>query len=161
MALTNVFQADNIKTTSPNVISPTFLILQFVSLWAPSMIRLTAGTLTDPQLPARASNVCKAGWHRPGGIATGWHRPGAPPNKNPGYAGGVRLVYWSLRSTATFVICFHWSLLLAFISTFLPSLPFSDFSSHSPLILTVVVLVFWNLLASLSRIFSVIYHLSL
>ena len=27
---------------------------------------------------------------------------------------GVRLVYWSLRSTATFVICFHWSLLLAF-----------------------------------------------
>ena len=27
---------------------------------------------------------------------------------------GVRLVYWSLRSTTTFVICFHWSLLLAF-----------------------------------------------
>ena len=27
---------------------------------------------------------------------------------------GVRLVYWSLRSTATFVICFHRSLLLAF-----------------------------------------------
>ena len=27
---------------------------------------------------------------------------------------GVRLVYWSLRRTATFVICFHWSLLLAF-----------------------------------------------
>ena len=27
---------------------------------------------------------------------------------------GVRLVYWSLRITATFVICFHWSLLLAF-----------------------------------------------
>ena len=27
---------------------------------------------------------------------------------------GVRLIYWSLRSTATFVICFHWSLLLAF-----------------------------------------------
>ena len=27
---------------------------------------------------------------------------------------GMRLVYWSLRSTATFVIGFHWSLLLAF-----------------------------------------------
>ena len=27
---------------------------------------------------------------------------------------GVRLVYWSPRSTATFVICFHWYLLLAF-----------------------------------------------
>ena len=27
---------------------------------------------------------------------------------------GVRLVYWSLRCTATFVICFHRSLLLAF-----------------------------------------------
>ena len=26
---------------------------------------------------------------------------------------GVRLIYWSLRSTATFVICFHRSLLLA------------------------------------------------
>ena len=44
------------------------------------MILLTAGTLTDPQLPARASNVCKTGWHRSGGIgrvaSTGWHRPG-------------------------------------------------------------------------------------
>ncbi len=27
---------------------------------------------------------------------------------------GVRLVYWSLRRTATFVICFHWSLVLSF-----------------------------------------------
>ena len=26
---------------------------------------------------------------------------------------GVRLIYWSLRSTATFVMFFHWSLLLA------------------------------------------------
>ena len=41
------------------------------------MILLTAGPLTDPQLPARASNVyttdakgsvASAGWHRPGGI---------------------------------------------------------------------------------------------
>ena len=27
---------------------------------------------------------------------------------------GVRLVYWSLPSMVTFVICFHWSLLLVF-----------------------------------------------
>ena len=31
---------------------------------------------------------------------------------------GVRLVYWSLRSTATFVISFHRSLLLAFSLNF-------------------------------------------
>ena len=36
---------------------------------------------------------------------------------------GVRLVYWSLRCTATFVIRFHWSLLMAF------SLHFSSFSA--------------------------------
>ena len=36
---------------------------------------------------------------------------------------GVRLVYWSLRSTATFEICFHWSLLLAC------SLHFSSYSA--------------------------------
>ena len=77
------------------------------------MILLTAGALTDPQLPARASNVyttdarlggigrvASAGWHRPGGIgrvaSAGWHRPGAPPpNKNPGYAGD-RHTYSSL-----------------------------------------------------------------
>ena len=72
----------------------------------------------------------------------------------------LRLVYWSLRSTATFVICVHWSLLFAFSLHFLPPLPFSYISSHSPPILALVFLVFWNLLASLSRIFSVIYHLS-
>ena len=36
---------------------------------------------------------------------------------------GVRLVYLSLRNTATFVICFHWSLLLSF------SLQFSSSSA--------------------------------
>ena len=52
-----------------------------VSLWAPPMILLTAGALTDPQLPARASNVyttdarlggigrvASIGWYRLGGI---------------------------------------------------------------------------------------------
>ena len=36
----------------------------------------------------------------------------------------VRLVYWSLRSTATFVISFHWSLLLAFSLHFSSSFAF-------------------------------------
>ena len=72
---------------------------------------------------------------------------------------GVRLIYWSLRSSATFVICLHWSLFWPFLYTFPSLLPFSYISSHSPSILAVIFLVFWNLLASLSRIFSVIYHL--
>ena len=44
---------------------------------------------------------------------------------------GVRLIYWSLRCKASFVICFHWSLLLAFSvhfsssSAFLRLLPVS------------------------------------
>ena len=37
---------------------------------------------------------------------------------------GVRLVYWSLRSTTTFVICFHWSLLLVFSLHFASSSAF-------------------------------------
>ena len=52
----------------------------------------------------------------------------------------VRLAYWSLRRTATFVICFHWSLLLAFSlqlsssSAFLTSLStqFSHLSCDLP-----------------------------
>ena len=73
---------------------------------------------------------------------------------------GVRLVYWSLRRTATFVICFHWSLLLALSLHFSPPLPFSDLSSRISPILAVIFLIFCNLLASLSRMFSVIYRLS-
>ena len=46
-----------------------------------------------------------------------------------------------------------------FLSTFLPPLPFLDLSSHNPPILAVVFLVFYNLLVSLSRIFSVISYL--
>ena len=106
MALTNVFQADNIKHTSPKC-HFTYIFGNFVSLWAPPMILLAVGALTDPQLPARASTVyttdarlggigrvASTGWHRPGGIGrvasagatTGWHRPGGigrvvPPNK--------------------------------------------------------------------------------
>ena len=48
----------------------------------------------------------------------------------------------------------------SFPSIFLPLVPFSDLSSHSSPIFDVVFPVFWNILASLSRIFSVVYHLS-
>ena len=54
------------------------------------MILLTAGALTDPQLPERASNVYTID-ARLGGIdrvaSAGW----PPPNKNPGYAVGLKL----------------------------------------------------------------------
>ena len=68
MALTNVFQADNIKNTTPHV---------FFSLWATPMILLTAGKLTDPQqgelqMCARLGGISRV-------ASTGWHRPGAPP----------------------------------------------------------------------------------
>ena len=47
---------------------------------------------------------------------------------------GVRLVYWSLRSTASFVIRFHWCLLLAFSLHFSSSSAFLRYlftqSSH-------------------------------
>ena len=53
---TNVFQADNIyKNPPPNVISPIFFLFRS---GAPPKTLLTAETLTDPQLPAIASNVC-------------------------------------------------------------------------------------------------------
>ena len=74
------FRLTTLKIPPPNVISPIFVCNLF-SLWAPHMILLTAGALTDPQLPARASNVyttdarlggiCRvasAGWNRQGGI---------------------------------------------------------------------------------------------
>ena len=83
------FRLTTLKIPPPNVISHKKNCNCF-RLWAPPMILLTAGALTDPQLPAKASNVYTTD-ARPGGIdqvaSTGWHRPGAPPNKNPGYAG--------------------------------------------------------------------------
>ena len=51
---------------------------------------------------------------------------------------GVRLIYWSLRSTATFVICFYRSLLLAFSLHFSSSSAFirSLFTQSSHLMVT-------------------------
>ena len=72
---------------------------------------------------------------------------------------GVRLIYWSLRSTATFVICFDWSLLLAF------SLHFSSSSAFLRSLFTQSWMwsflfcgTLWNHLASLSRLFFIIFH---
>ena len=66
------------------------------------MILPTAGALTDPQLPARASNVYTTD-AKLGGIgrvaSTGWHRPGPPLKKNPGYAGVHLLITSPIAST--------------------------------------------------------------
>ena len=48
---------------------------------APPLTLLTAGALTDPQLPATASDVCTTEG-RLGGVGRV-----PPPNKNPCYAG--------------------------------------------------------------------------
>ena len=68
------------KTLPPNVISPKRNCVFFRS-GAPPMTLLTAGALTDPHLPATASNVCTTDV-RLGGVGRV-----ARPNKNPGYAG--------------------------------------------------------------------------
>ena len=47
------------------------------------MTLLTAGALTDPRLPATASNMCTTD-ARLGGVGRV-----PPPQKNPGYAGGT------------------------------------------------------------------------
>ena len=61
---TNVFEPDNVfKNPTLKVISPIFLAI-LISLRAPPM---TAGALTDPQLPSIASNVCTTD-AMPGGV---------------------------------------------------------------------------------------------
>ena len=59
-----------------------FLLFLFCS-GAPPMTLLTAGALTDPRLPATASNMCTTD-ARLGGVG---RVPPPPQNKNPGYAG--------------------------------------------------------------------------
>ena len=71
---------------------------------------------------------------------------------------GVRLIYWSLRSTATFVTCFHWSLLLAFSLHMLSSSAFlrslftqsSHLSCGLPRFLEPSCFFVWALFGSLS-----------
>ena len=55
-----------------------YFVCNFFPRWASPIILLTAGALTDPQLPARASNVytTDARLDGIGRVAlTGWHRP--------------------------------------------------------------------------------------
>ena len=55
------------------------------------MTLLTAGALTDPQLPATASTFARLSSAR----LLGWRRPGAlPPNKNPGYADATTTIHF-------------------------------------------------------------------
>ena len=81
---TNVFEADNIyKNPPPNVISPIYIFVLFIfRSGAPPMTLLSAGALTDTQLPAAASTVCTTD-----AKLDGVGRVRDPPNKNPGYAG--------------------------------------------------------------------------
>ena len=84
---TNVSEADDIyKNLPPNVISPIFLLLFLFRSGAPPMTLLTAGALTDRQLPATASNVCTTD------TRLGGARRVPPPNKNPGYADGTMVL---------------------------------------------------------------------
>ena len=80
---TNVSEADRIYITRPQM---SFLIYSFRS-GAPPMTLLTAGALTEPQLPATASNVC----------TTDTSLGAPPPNKNPGYAGDLGFNFKVLR----------------------------------------------------------------
>ena len=72
------FRLTTLNIPPPNSISPIF-VCNFFSLWAPPIILLAVGALTDPQLPAKASTVYTTD-ARLGGIgrvaSTGWHRPG-------------------------------------------------------------------------------------
>ena len=94
-------EADNIfKNPPPNVISPIFFAI-FISLWGP-MTLLTPGALTDPRLPATASNVCTTD-ARLGGVG----RVPPPPQKNPGYAGASRIVHCNSYACRYGSICGH------------------------------------------------------
>ena len=56
------------------------------------MTLLTVGALTDPQLPATASNVCTTEAR-----LVGVGRVAPPPNKNHGYAGDLPRAYSFFR----------------------------------------------------------------
>ena len=60
-----------------------YVLLFLFRTGAPPMTLLTAGALTDPRLPATASHVCTTD-ARLGGVGRV-----PPPNKYPGYAGGL------------------------------------------------------------------------
>ena len=55
---TNVFEADNIYKKPPQMSFHLCILLFLFRSGAPPMTLLTAGALTDPQLPVISSNVC-------------------------------------------------------------------------------------------------------
>ena len=65
------------KTVPQNVISPIICLLFLFRSGAPPITLLTAGALTDPRLPATASNVCTTD-ARLGGVG---RVPPPPPTK--------------------------------------------------------------------------------
>ena len=71
------------KTLSPNVISTIFVLVFLFRSGAPPMTLLTAGALTNPRLPATASNVCTTD-ARLGGVG---RVPPPPPTKILAYPG--------------------------------------------------------------------------
>ena len=55
---TNVFEADSIYKTLPQMSVHIFCLLFFSRSGAPPMTLLTAGALTDPQVSATVSHMC-------------------------------------------------------------------------------------------------------
>ena len=82
---TNVFVADITKTLPQMSLHLYILSYFYFALGHPPMTLLTAGALTDPQLPAIASNVCTTD-ARLGGVGRV-----LLPNKNPGYAAALSI----------------------------------------------------------------------
>ena len=72
--------------TFPQMSFHLYFVAIFISLWGSThdSADCWTGALTDPRLPATASNVCTTD-ARLGGV--GRVPPPPPPNKNPGYAG--------------------------------------------------------------------------
>ena len=80
------FRLTTFTKALPQISFPLKKIYFFLRSGAPPMTLLTAGALTDPHLPATASNVCTTDV-RLGGVGRV-----APLNKNPGYAGAIRML---------------------------------------------------------------------
>ena len=79
VALTNVFQADNIKNTSPNVISPTFFFALGSTHDSTDCWNAHRSPAARESCKCVQGWVASAGWHRPGGIdrvaLAGWPTP--------------------------------------------------------------------------------------
>ena len=115
-----------------------FLLFLFRS-GAPPMTLLTVdcwtGVLTDPRLPATASNVCTTD-ARLGGVG----RVAPPPNKNPGYAGAARNLFTASADSRfhpplSLVFFFQSSSSPAFLTPLFTVLPSQTWPPSSPPVL--------------------------